>query len=174
MLTAKTEDSLKLLKVNQWFLSNKDIGYIKILKKHQNMPATIKELLKTTDEEIIVSPAVKTNSKQLAISRTNNLYLYDLIIAQLGKKIYSLSSISGLVEKLTTARSVFLSLSISAQAELLLGLVKYVGGAYTVDLTLLGEKKQAGSTRIGKNISNLNISLIEQSVTGLYAKEIVL
>lgn len=174
MLTAKTNDSLKLLKLNQWFLSNKDIGYIKILEKYQNMPATIKELLKTTDEEIIVSPAVKTNSKQLAISRTNNVYLYDLIVAQLGKKIYSLSSISGLVKKLTTARSVFLSLSISAQAELLLGLVKYVGGAYTVDLTLLGEKKQAGSTRIGKNISNLNISLIEQSVTGLYAKETVL
>lgn len=171
VLTGKTGNAYKILKADQWYLANDDIKYIKILEKYQNMSASIKELLKITDEEIIVSPAVKEGTNPLIISRTKNLYLYDLIVNQLGKKFYAASAITGVVDKLRDNREKFELLTIPAQTGMLLNLVKYIGGAYSVDLTLIGGARESGATTISKNITDLNISLIEQSVTGLYEKE---
>lgn len=171
VLTGKTGNAYKILKADQWYLANDDIKYIKILEKYQNMPASIKELLKITDEEIIVSPAVKEGTNPLIISRTKNLYLYDLIVNQLGKKFYAASAITGVVDKLRDNREKFELLTIPAQTGMLLNLVKYIGGAYSVDLTLIGGARESGTTTISKNITDLKVSLIEQSATGLYEKE---
>ncbi len=170
MLTAKTSDSFKVLKLNQWYISNSDTGYIKILEKYKNMPQVAKECLKEDGERLIVSPAVKENSRPQIITRTQNVELYDLIINQLSKKIYDLSSIKAIVSNLKDKRDLFIALSIPNQTEVLLNLVKYVGGGYLADLKLLGGTEHMGTTRISKDITDLNIYLIEQSVTGLYSK----
>lgn len=170
MLTAKTGDSFKVLKLNQWYISNSDTGYIKILEKYKNMPQVAKECLKEDGERLIVSPAVKENSRPQIITRTQNVELYDLIINQLSKKIYDLSSIKAIVSNLKDKRDLFIALSIPNQTEVLLNLVKYVGGGYLADLKLLGGTEHMGTTRISKDITDLNIYLIEQSVTGLYSK----
>ena len=170
MLTAKTSDSFKVLKLNQWYISNSDTGYIKILEKYKNMPQVAKECLKEDGEKLVVSPAVKENSRPQIITRTQNVELYDLIINQLSKKIYDLSSIKAIVSNLKDKRDLFIALSIPNQTEILLNLVKYVGGGYFADLKLLGGTEYMGATTFGKNITDLNIYLIEQSVTGLYSK----
>lgn len=173
-LTGKTNDNYKLLKATQWHIDNSWVGYIKIIEKYLVLDASVREKLEEAQDKIVVSPAVKENQKELAISRVKNEQLYDLIILQLSKSLYDISSIKGVLEKVKNGKEMFTNLSIKDQIILLNGLVQYVGGMYTVDLKLIGGAGMSGGTSIGKDITDKNISLVCQSISGIYQKEIKL
>lgn len=173
-LTGKTNDNYKLLKATQWHIDNSWVGYIKIIEKYLALDASVREKLEEAQDKIVVSPAVKENQKELAISRVKNEQLYDLIILQLSKSLYDISSIKGVLEKVKNGKEMFTNLSIKDQIILLNGLVQYVGGMYTVDLKLIGGAGMSGGTSIGKDITDKNISLVCQSISGIYQKEIKL
>lgn len=173
-MTGKTNNSYKLLKATQWHIDNNWIGYIKIIEKYFGLDATIRENLNESQGKIIVSPAVKENQKELSISRDKNEQLYDLIILQLSKSIYSISSIKGVLEKIINEKDTFKNLTIQEQVYLLNGLVQYIGGANSVDLKCIGGAGMSGAISINKDITDKNVSLICQSVSGIYQKEIKL
>lgn len=85
-----------------------------------------------------------------------------------------MSGIQGVVEKLKQRIEDFKILTINDQAKMLNGLIAYVGGADTVDLTAIGDVQKAGATRISKNITDLNISLVCQSASGIEQRGIKL
>lgn len=173
-LTGKTNDCYILYNVTQWHIDNKNVGYIKLIEKFLGYAETIREKMEEKDGKIVVSPAVKENQKELSLSREKNVELYDLIISQLSKSIYSLSSIRGVYTQISQAREMFIGLSIPNQARLLNNLVGYLGGSKNVDLTLIGGGRGAGSITLNKNITDKNITLICQSASGIYQKEIKL
>lgn len=173
-LTGKTDNAYKLLKATQWYIDNTWIGYIKIIEKYLNLDVSIREKLDETHDKIIVSPAVKENQKELSISRDKNEQLYNLVISQLSKSIYDFSSIKGVLEKIVSEKETFKNLSIQEQSILLNNLIQYIGGMYTVDLKLIGGAGMSGTTRMSKDITDKDISLICQSASGIYQKEIKL
>lgn len=173
-LTGKTGNEYKILKANQWHIDNKHVEYIKTIEKYLSFDINFRKELKQTSEKIIVSPAVKENQKEIIISVEKNLELYDLIINQLSKSIYNMSSIKNVASKLVQERETFKNISKENQVVLLNNLVLYLNGAYTVDLTLIGGAKDNGTTRLNKDITDKDISLICQSATGIFQKEIKL
>lgn len=173
-LTGKTGDRYKLLKATQWHIKNKYIGYVKIIEKFLGLNVSIREKMEENNGKIVVSPAVKENQKELYISREKNIELYELIITQLSKSIYNFSQIKGVLENLIQKKDTFINLSIQQQVELLNNLIKYIGGAYTVDLKNIGGSGMGGAITISKDITGKNISLICQSASGIYQKEIKL
>ncbi len=174
-LTGKTGSSFKVLKASEWHIANDDVKYIKIIEKYLAYDEEFKKSLPQDESQIIVAKANKSNQNELILTRQNNIELYDKIILQLSKSIYNHSAIQKVKEKLDRCKNNFIELSIDAQTKMLSGLIKYLGGAYSVDLTLIGvANANAGATTIGKNITDLNISLVCQSVTGIVQKEIKL
>lgn len=171
-LNGKTGNSLIVHRLNQWYINNKNTGYIKVMEKYLAMDDDIKKGLKKDEDSIIVSPKRKDNSREQKISREENIALYDLVIEQLGKKIYNLNHT--VVEILKNKREKFISLEIGEQTKLLNNIVLYVGGAYSVDLTSLGGANAAGKTTINKDITSKEIKIILQTSAGLTDKEIKL
>jgi CRISPR-associated endonuclease Csn1 len=173
-LTGKSLEKVTLLKQTQWFVDNKTTGYVKAIEKYLAIPENIKTNLTQTDEYIIVSPAGKNGNREIRLTRQENIGLYDLAIKQLSKKIYNLSSTKGVLNTLIKSRDKFVSLSLDKQASQLNEIVGYLGGSYDIDLTLLGGAGQAGTTKINKNITDLNIKVVMQTSAGLNKKEIKL
>lgn len=173
-LMAKTNDKYKLLKANEWHIENNWVRYIKTIEKYLGFNEDYRRELPQTEEKIIVVKANKQNQREQVISREKNIELYDLIINQLSKSIYNLSNIRAVRDKLLQSKQCFSEFSLDEQAKMLNGLVAYLGGSYTVDLTAFGGGKNAGSTTISKDISKLDISLICQSVSGLTQRGIKL
>ena len=173
-LSGKTNNSLKLLKQSQWFVDNRTTGYVKTIEKYLAMSEDIKLKLMQTDEYIIVSPAGKNGNREIRLTRQENIALYDLLIEQLSKKIYNLSSIKGVLNTLISSKDKFLAQNLEEQAKQLSEIVGYIGGSYFIDLSLIGGTGLAGATTINKNITNLDIKVVMQTSAGLTKKEIKL
>lgn len=174
LLNGKSLDRISLQNANQWYIDNKYIKMIKEIEKYIKMPKDLKDKLQSGEDYIIISPKSKDDSNEIRLTKQKNLKLYDLATKQLEKKIYSISSIIELTKNLHAYRSKFIETNVADQANIVNGLIQYVGGAVSVDLTKLGGVKEQGVTRISKDITNLDISYIIQSATGLYSKEIKL
>lgn len=173
-ITGKTGNSYKILKASEWHVENSWVEYIKIIEKYFGFTEDFRKALPQTEDTIIVAKADKPNKKERVLSREKNIELYDVIINQLSKSIYNISAIQGVVEKLKQGAESFEMLTINDQAKMLNGLIAYIGGADTVDLSAIGGVKEAGATRIKKNITDLNISLVCQSVSGIDQRRIKL
>ena len=76
-------------------------------------------------------------------------------------------------QKLKERKEKFESLSVLEQAELIFNVIKRLStGATLADLKLIGDSSNVGKILISKNITNLNVYLIERSFTGLFEKHI--
>lgn len=173
-ITGKTGNSYIIYKASEWYVENVWIEYIKVIEKYISFTEDFKKALPQTEDSITVAKADKPNQKAQILYREKNIELYDLIIHQLSKSIYGLSGIQVVVEKIKQARDDFKMLPINKQAKLINGLIAYIGGAYTVDLTAIGGAEKAGATKISKDITNLNISLICQSASGIEQRSVKL
>lgn len=173
-ITAKTGNSYKILKASEWHIDNEWTRYIKIIEKYLTFNDDFKGKLPQTENEIIVAKADNPNKTEQILSREKNIELYNVIINQLSKGIYNISSIQGVKDKLIQGVEIFNTLQITEQVKMLNGLILYIGGAYTVDLTAIGGVKAAGGTTIPKNITKLNITLVCQSVSGISQRGIKL
>ncbi len=171
-LTGKTGNGLIIWKQAQWYIGSKAVGYIKAIEKYLEMSDEKKDKLEKGDDYIIVSQGIAEKTREIRLTAQENVSLYDLAIQQLSKKIYDLSPIKGVLNTLVTSREKFIPLDVESQAKQLREIVRYIGGAYYLDLTQLGGSKKAGTTAISKNITNLDVRVVMQSTAGLNKKEI--
>ena len=178
-LGGKTNNSYVLHNANQWRTDNETTTYVKILEKFAEMELNAKKNkislnLVEKDGKVIISKASKEGNREIAISKDLNIQLYDEIITLLSKPTYvGMQLESVLRQKLEEKREKFVSLSVLEQARLLNGIIPRIStGARMANLQLLGEGASIGMLTIGKDITDKDITLIEQSPTGLYYKEV--
>lgn len=173
-LNAKSGDVVKLQKMNQWFIKNSQIRYIKEMEKYNSLSEEIKSKLPQDENSILVSPANKKNNREIRITKQQNMIVFEEIIKQLSKGIYNLSAIVNIKEFLINKKDMFENLSPNDQVKVLINLIRYISGGFTVDLSLLGGKSTQGNVTINKNITDKDIVLVTQSATGLICKGIKL
>ena len=176
LLSGRTNDRLVLHNFNQWRTNFEIERYIKILNKYAEIKLSKNEnLLVYEGDTLILSKSPKSDKKGIYLTKDENLKLYDKIIEQVSKDIYGGLQISGLCEKLKEKRDMFISLKINEQADLLNGVIRRLStGAMNADLSILKESKDSAKLRINKNITDIDISLIINSQTGIKRKIIKL
>lgn len=176
-ISGKFNDYYLLYNANQWFATSAQTKYVKALEKYAELKKERKDgKLFEIDGKVILSPASKKNNIEIALTKQENEQLYEDVINQLSKNIYKgLQLEKGIKDKLNIHRNDFNNLCVLEQAKVLLGILQGIStGAAPADLTGIKESKFAGKLYISKNITDKNISLIEQSPTGLYTKVIKL
>lgn len=174
-ISGKSDTTYLLHNANQLFLDKNTINYIRIIEKYQKIVATkMDETLEQTEEMIIVSKPKKEGNKALILNKTENEKLYSLLIDKLSMNCYKDMQLDTVLrEKLLNRKADFEKLNVKDQAILLYNVLRRTSsGATKADLKLLQEGSAEASIRIGKNITNKNIVLVQRSVTGLYEKRI--
>jgi CRISPR-associated endonuclease Csn1 len=168
-LAGKSGDKLLLHNANQWFAEQRVAKYIKLIAK----------LLKLFDENclpkeressdtIVVSSSTRSDRHD-AVSKKENLELYELLMRSLTKPVFSGLSVFGVLHKKVYAPAVFDALNIIEQCRVLLQLLNlFKNNAVTSDLTLIRGAAHSGIISTNKNITNARVKLIHQSVAGLY------
>ena len=176
LLAGKTNDKYSLHNANEWFVNDKLTNYIKIIEKYIKMKRQKQtDKLEEREGKVVISPARTDKDKELALSIKDNKILYGEIIRQLDKNIYQNLNLASVGEYLRDNFEKFENLSIFNQAELLYNVMRRVSpGATLTDLTLIGGKASAGFISLGKNITDKQIKLVQESCTGLYKKIIKL
>ncbi|MEG0895249.1 MAG: type II CRISPR RNA-guided endonuclease Cas9 [Oscillospiraceae bacterium] len=107
------------------------------------------------------------------ITAEDNLKLYDELLHKLKDTIYNIR-LSSQIKTFENGREKFISLNLQQQCQLLYNAMILFGTTPALaDLTLIGGSKNAGVLVASSNISNSNqISIINQSVTGIFKEEI--
>jgi len=176
-LGGKTGDGYVLHNANQWFANDEIVKYVKIIEKYNLIKLNkTEESLTQTDSEIIVSKASKLGNTELVLTKQKNIWLYEEIINLLSKNVYSTTSLSTVVkEKLITCKDLFSTLSVQDQCDVLSSVLKRISTGCTLcDLSKLKEGSSVGLLKLGKNITDKKIILVEKSATGIFEKEIIL
>lgn len=123
-----------------------------------------------SDKKLIISPARNKETKELSLTNEEILKFYDRYILMLKKKIYSYTTSKNIAKDLEESRDTFINLSVIGQIKLLSNLLNYLkcNGSKSIDLSLIGLKKNAGKIRVSKKLSKCKI--ITESITGFYTK----
>lgn len=153
----------------QLFTDNKTDEYVNALLKIVEMKA--KNMVVSEED----SYAVKTNrsgNDKLVVNRVKNVALYRDLKGRLSKSVYrGISAFETFKNNLEKVEDKFVSLTVIEQAQVLLQILKFFKcNDKTADLTLLGEGKGCGTLRINKNITNVEVKLINYSPAGLTKK----
>lgn len=175
-LGGKTGERFSLSNANEWNVSYETTKYIRALEKYseikKNNKNNLENVLKEENNRVIISKKTKERNKEIALTKDENITLYNLIIAQLSKDIYlGVSGFSNLKVKLIENKNKFENFKVLEQADVLLDVLKGLStGATSADLSKFGAGKSVGDILIGKNITDKEIYLVENSVTGLLNK----
>ena len=116
---------------------------------------------------------VREEEKDTArISAEDNIKVYDFIFYSLKKPFFEYQTMSSYNQKLSEAKGVFETLDVREQANVLNNMISLLRcNASKADLSKITDKaKFLGGNTISKNITNLNVKLIDQSVTGFYER----
>ncbi len=167
-LAGKSNENFILHNANQWFLPHKEEKYVKAIMKYMDMKRSKKTSnLAEENGKVVLSPKSKEGNIEIALTREDNINLYNSIISQLNKSLYQLNLVK-IKDILIDKKENFNALSVMEQAEQLNNIIGRMStGATSCDLSLIGGSKSAGVITINKNIDKLNILLIKRSVTGL-------
>ena len=105
----------------------------------------------------------------LYATKEENLKIYNGIISKLNQKPYQgLSSVRAFSKKLQEKARLFEDITTFEQIKVLLQIVRFMKcNAECSDLSLLKEGTTCGKLLIGKNITNVDFSIIHQSPCGL-------
>ena len=167
LISGVSGSSLTLCNMNEWHVDFQTQNYVKILTKFTALNKAKAEL-KTEEDKIVVSPAKDENCKELALTREENVKLYDNITNYLGGEIFKLSTLKNVAVFLANERGKFISLDIVEQSLFLSGLISEFARCAKVvcDLTTLGGKKNAGVTTTNKNITGKGYKLVKRNALG--------
>ena len=167
LISGVSGSSLTLCNMNEWHVDFQTQNYVKILTKFTALNRAKAEL-KTEEDKIVVSPAKDENCKELALTREENVKLYDNITNYLGGEIFKLSTLKNVAVFLANERGKFISLNIVEQSLFLSGLISEFAKCAKVvcDLTTLGGKKNAGVTTTNKNITGKGYKLVKRNALG--------
>ena len=154
-LTGRSGNSLTTENAFQLYLDMDKQNYIRLLDKYQSKGLTAKQM-----EKEKVDPE-------------HNLKLYDVFLSKSTQTVfkYKLNKIGKLLEE---GRDRFIALDFKDQVNTLLEIEKlFTRDNHGANLLNIGGKKYSGVMRINKKISNCSsVTLIYQSVTGLFEKEV--
>ena len=152
----------------QWFTDCEIDLYVKqlvkLLEKDKNGKLSNAE--KLLDKIPLMS---NRNEIKLYADKEKNIALYLTIIKKLNQKVYQgLSAVRSFADKLFNKQSLFEGLTTFEQCKVLLQIVRFMKcNAEKADLTLLKDGANCGSLLIGKNITDVDFSIIHQSPCGL-------
>ncbi len=103
------------------------------------------------------------------IDITGNLKLYDKLTEKLASPIYNGLSMQGQVKTLQEKRDKFIGLELKDQCKVIMQILALLKcDSRTMDLSLLGGKKECGKNLMNKFIQDKDIKIIWQSPTGHY------
>lgn len=107
------------------------------------------------------------------ITGDQNIKLYQMLLEKQKNSIYRYRP-NGKYEELQSYFEKFIELSEEDQCGVLCSIINWLTGTYdTVDLCILGGKKDAGALAPGKDISRRNSAVLEcPSVTGIFVQKI--
>lgn len=169
-IAGNTGNSLKLHNLNQLYLESNMNDYFKIVSK----------ALKKEEQELIyegenIIVAQNRFDEKKLITKQKNLELYQLLVKHLNKAIYRYVSLGELGKKLKSTYDNFNALDCYKQLTTIKGLIDVINGTNGGNLEHVGFGKFMGVIYISKKISdNKPMSLIYQSATGYYTKELKL
>jgi CRISPR-associated endonuclease Csn1 len=169
-LSGKSGNTILLQNANQMFWKKSESDYVRVITKHQDKSVSKEGIDSFADPEYVLSESKKPEKHPLKITLADNLNLFDKIVNQLQKSIYSSLPVSKYVISLKEARNHFADLNVRKQALVLYEMLHLVQCNSTLsDLSLIMENARfLGVNRCNKNITGLDFSIIDHSVTGLY------
>ena len=152
----------------QWFVDSKTDLYVKqiakLLEKDKNGKLSPNE--KNQEKISLIS---NRNETTLYATRAENRAFYSSIIEKLNQKTYQgLSAVRSFAEKLSDKQNLFEKLTVFEQCKVLMQICRFMKcNAECADLTLLQDGATCGKLLIGKNITDVDFSIIHQSPCGL-------
>lgn len=173
-INGKTGDSIIITLSSQLNSNNKIDFYLKVINKFNKMSDEIKKNITSDMESFEVT---KTEKGKIKITKESNIMLYDFYTEALHKKIYNgISIFTNYYNTLVEKRNNFILLTLLQQIEFLNEYIKILHcNAALGDLSLLIEKaKFCGKIVISKNITNKEIYLVNQSITGFFENRLKL
>ncbi len=166
-LAGVTGNQILIHNAVQWFTDNETDRYVKAISKLLDLDA--KNQLNKEDEFY----DVHKNRKEeviVRVDRANNIALYDKIVAQLSRPVYScISGAKYFKDNIIGNKNEFEKLTTFGQVKTLYEIIKFLEcRGLTSDLESIGLVKNAGKILISKNITNANVVLINSSPCGLH------
>ena len=172
---------LQLSSTVEWYPSKEITQIVHDIVKYQTQIATKQiELNKNTSGDIILANRSKNKESKgpIAITRENNLKLFDTILDQVCKPFYAEYVFAGKVKRGEISKEKFELMKTHDQVEQLINLLNMItmNGAYTNAEAIGGGKYERCKCTVNntKDISAKNIYLITQSVTGLFENRVTL
>ena len=170
-----TGNQILIHNAQQWFTDAQTDNYVKQLVKYLEKEKQGK--LSTAEKE--GDALALTQNRQgvtLYATKEANVKLYNAIVEKLNNGIErlrqkgykGLSGVTAFAKKLQEKASLFEGLTTFNQIKVLLQIVRFMKcNAECADLTLLQDGATCGKLLIGKNISDVDFSIIHQSTCGL-------
>ena len=126
----------------------------------------------TTSDKMVISPAKSEKGTEKALTRVENVELYDQIISQLKKPMYNnLLAGRDVVNKLLERKDIFTNLAIDKQVECLNSIIAGVStGCKSFDLSLIGGKKSEGEWYISTILTGKKLTIVNRSPLGFVTK----
>ena len=167
LLSGISGDTITIHNINEWHVDFDTQKYVKILTKFDELYKK-KIKLEITNDKIIVSPAKDENCKELALTKEQNMDLYDKITNYLKSDLFANSTLNSVANILENSRDKFSGLSIIDQSEFLVGIISRFARCSKVvcDLSAIGGRGNAGSTCINKNITGKGYKLVKRNALG--------
>lgn len=154
----------------QWRTDERTDLYVKQIAKYVKRLEDGKEEISETEKRAEKIPLISSRQGvSLYATKEENTAVYEGVIEYLSKKRYQgVSAVRGFREKLCNGRVAFAALTVSEQMQVLVQLARFMHcNAEIADLRLINGAANCGTIRIGKNITDLDVAIIHQSLCGL-------
>ncbi|QLY40371.1 type II CRISPR RNA-guided endonuclease Cas9 [Hujiaoplasma nucleasis] len=171
-LAGKADNAIITHNSNQLFLNESYINYIKLIEKHSKQYDKITDIKNVEEDSFVLSISKDKNKKNQSLSKEMNLSLFDELISKFSISIYNGLTMGNYYENLIESRDKFVALNVRQQAHSLNQiLIMMHCNASTGDLSLFMERaSNKGSNKRNKGITNENITIYDESITGFYRK----
>ena len=165
-----------LIKYNgfYYYLAGKTGNQIVIISAVQLCLSAEQMLYAKKIEKACVSGYFEEKDKhgKVIISKEKNQKMYDLFIKKYKDSIFSKKN-GAIGNTIINGRTVFMEISVENQCKVLQQVFLNFQSGIGVDLTTIGGSNRSGVTCLNKKVSNAEeLKLIDQSVTGIFSREI--
>ncbi len=171
-IAGKTGSSIILHNANQTYAKQDIKEYTRLLMKHREQIQKTESIDGYGDASYTISVSRNEHEEDKKITIEENKKYYQFILCQLEKDFYKGLSVSNYISKLSDGLSDFSKLNVREQAYSLTEMLKLIQcNASKSNLSKFLDKAQfLGTNLISQNITELDIKIIDQSVTGFYQR----
>ncbi|MFA7106780.1 MAG: type II CRISPR RNA-guided endonuclease Cas9, partial [Candidatus Izemoplasmatales bacterium] len=171
-LAGKAKNDIITHNANQLYLSQDLTQYFRLIEKYIATQYKKEEIESYALDTYEVSVSKKESEPNPTIDKIKNLKLYDELLYKFQCGLYDGLTMQKLKEELADVRASFKEINVLQQAYSLYELIKIMHcNASTGNLSMFMEKaSNKGSNTISKNITDKNITIYDESITGFYRK----